>query len=184
MKRRPWILVILAVLHIFAPIGNIVLNGIWSRFGLIKYISVAIQPQNLQQNWFSIAAPILAGISIYLCRKWSFYAYLALISTMFYISYQGYKMRYYPISLYSILFVYVANALLVAYFLIPAVRQVYFDPRLRWWQTRPRYRIFTPGKYKSGNKTETGFIENFSTSTETLMQAKIRPITTHSCTML
>ncbi|MFN8792498.1 MAG: PilZ domain-containing protein [Bdellovibrionales bacterium] len=28
----------------------------------------------------------------------------------------------------------------VGYFLMPTVRRLYFDPRLRWWETQPRYK--------------------------------------------
>ncbi len=35
---------------------------------------------------------------------------------------------------------YLINLLVVGYFILPQVRQVYFDPRLRWWETKPRFK--------------------------------------------
>jgi hypothetical protein len=35
----------------------------------------------------------------------------------------------------------IINVGLVSYFLLPAVRIVYFNKRLRWWETKPRYEI-------------------------------------------
>ena len=45
---------------------------------------------------------------------------------------------------------YVVNVSLVVYFLIPAVRAVYSNPRLRWWEIAPRYQVSLKVKL-SGN---------------------------------
>ncbi|MEW6055701.1 MAG: PilZ domain-containing protein, partial [Bdellovibrionota bacterium] len=36
---------------------------------------------------------------------------------------------------------YVVNIVFVSYFLLGAVRAPYFNPRLRWWESKPRYLV-------------------------------------------
>lgn len=140
MRQRPWALVILAVLHFIAPIGNIILNAILMGRNVLGYLVFAMSPQYLAQNWVLIVAPMIAGYAIYACKKWSFFVYLASITAVFVFSYFGYLSKSNVISIAPVIFVYVINILVVTYFLIPAVRNIYFDRRMRWWEAQPRYR--------------------------------------------
>lgn len=45
----------------------------------------------------------------------------------------------------TLVLVLVVDILAVAYFVVPSVRKLYFDPRIRWWETAPRYVFNTPG---------------------------------------
>jgi len=61
--------------------------------------------------------------------------------------------------------VYGVNILVVAFVLIPEVREIYFNPRLRWWEINPRYRadfdcVFS--SKNSGEEKQKGFVGNFS----------------------
>lgn len=42
--------------------------------------------------------------------------------------------------------VLIIDLLIVAYFVVPSVQQVYFDPRLRWWEAAPRYHFDIEGQ--------------------------------------
>lgn len=139
MRQRPWILVLLAALHLLAPVVNLYINSTWARMDFFHYLDLYFEPHNIEKNWPNLALPIFAGISIYLCKKWSFFLYLLAISGLFLKSYFGYLERTQEVSLFYLLSVYAVNISVVAYFLIPAVRKIYFDPRMRWWETLPRY---------------------------------------------
>lgn len=165
MRKRPWILVVLAAVHIIAPLGNLVLNAHWARLPVLYYVQLFFQPVNFEKQWIHVVIPILAGIAIYLCRRWSFWFYILCMLTLFVASYFGYEQRAGSVSLLGLALVFLINIALVGYFLIPAVRVVYMDPRLRWWQIKPRYRADISAKFKvvdSEDKLEPGHVINFS----------------------
>jgi hypothetical protein len=139
MKRRPWILVLLAILHFLAPLGNIILNAVITHEDILAYIVRATSPEYLMANWFIIIIPIIAGYSIYACQRWSFYAYILSMALLFYFSYSGYMSKVEHLSLFPVILVYLVNISIVTYFLVPAVRNIYFDRRMRWWEIQSRY---------------------------------------------
>jgi hypothetical protein len=164
MKRRPWILVVLAVVHILAPIGNLLINAYWAHMSFWHYIHLFFQPANFERQWVHIIVPMVAGVAIYLCRFWSFWVYLFCMCLLFTFSYFGYLERAGSVSLVGLIVVYVANIVVVGYFLVPAVRVVYMDPRLRWWQTKPRYRADIKARFRdiAGADLIWGTVSNFS----------------------
>lgn len=162
MRRRPWILVILALLHILAPIGNQIMNAYWAHMPVLRYIQMALKPHNLSRHWIHFVAPIVAGIAIYACKRWSFIVYFIAMYFLFIASYHGYIERSLTIDATSLLVVYVINISVVAYFLIPAVRSIYFDPRLRWWETSPRYKADFVCQFLDEKNPFQGQIANFS----------------------
>ncbi len=167
MRRRPWSLILLAILHFLAPIGNIIFNALIVNRNVFEYLVYALSPEYLIRNWVIVVAPIVAGYSIYACKKWSFYVYLFSITALFVFSYTGYLSKAESISLFPIIAVYVVNIIVVSYFLIPAVRNIYFDRRMRWWEIQPRYKCNfnctwsqvgrgTPVEGEVGNISENG----------------------------
>lgn len=172
MKRRPWSLVILAWIHVLAPIGSIFINAKTSGWTLTQYLQLYFLPHNFPQNFPNILFPILAGISIYICKKWSFWLYLLSLSGLFINSFLNYLTRTDQNSLWLLIFVFSVNIIVVSYFLIPAVREIYFNPRLRWWETSPRYIFTAPALLRfinseSSSETESavqGEVTNISSS--------------------
>lgn len=164
MRRRPWALVILAVLHLMAPLGNVVMNALIANRDVVEYLSLSLSSAYITKNWIMLVAPIIAGISIYACKRWSFYVYLFSITALFAFSYIGYQSKMNSITLWPVLFVYLINVGIVTYFLIPAVRSIYFDRRLRWWEIQARYRCDLQCQWfsKSRNETQPGHVENIS----------------------
>lgn len=164
MRRRPWPLVVLAILHFIAPIGNVIFNALIARKNVMKYLVFALSPQYLSTNWVIIIAPIVAGVAIYACKKWSFYVYLFAITALFIFSYSGYVSKAGSISLIPVIVVYLINIGVVTYFLIPAVRNVYFDRRLRWWEIQARYKCNFKCHWQpqDGGESHTGVVGNIS----------------------
>jgi len=164
MRRRPWPLITLALLHFIAPLGNIVVNALLMKKEVVSYFVNALSPHYFSLNWPIIVAPLVAGYAIYACQKWSFYVYLASLTSLFIFSYTGYMSKANSISLWAVLLIYFVNVAVVAYFLLPAVRNIYFDRRLRWWEIQARYRSFYKCKWKPAGSAQdwSGVIGNFS----------------------
>ncbi len=164
MNRRPWPIVILAFIHFCAPIGNIFLNAILAGSDLYPYFMKALSYDYLVVNGVLVVAPIVGGVAIYACKKWSLYLYFATILSVAIFSYSSYVEKMNSVSLAALLFVYFVNAVVVSYFLIPAVRSIYFDRRLRWWEVQPRYKCHfsCDWGFKSGHLNRKGQISNIS----------------------
>jgi hypothetical protein len=158
MKRKPWAIIVLAVFHILAPVGNLILNShrmnrsllqTWSYWahGLPKSLFVAY-----------VILPPLAGIFIYLCRRWSYWAYILCLSWIFAANAYSLWTNASMLNLIIFCVVILLDLLAVAYFVVPSVRTVYFDPRLRWWETAPRYPLTLEAKIDE----HVGLIKNIS----------------------
>lgn len=140
MKKRPWPIIILALFHIVAPLGNILVNSWLAKVDLTYYIHVLLAPENRMTLLVFTVVPLIGAVLIYICKKWSYIAYIALMTIPFAYSLISYmKSATIPMTIALVLF-YIVNMLVIGYFLLPAVRRLYFDPRLRWWETKPRYK--------------------------------------------
>lgn len=141
MLRRPWPIVILALLHWLAPFGNLLgslmlspvnlkpFNIVWSNITASSWIVSALL----------VTVPIIAGTAIYAIKKWSYPVFLTCLVVM--IGINVYEHAQYPqdYSLGFLAFVSLLNLSVVSYFLLGTVRAPYFNSQLRWWETAPRY---------------------------------------------
>lgn len=104
------------------------------------YLRVLMAPENRVTLLVFTVVPLIGAVLIYTCKKWSYIAYIALMTIPFAYSLISYmKSATIPMTVALVLF-YIANMLVIGYFLMPAVRRLYFDPRMRWWETKPRYK--------------------------------------------
>ncbi|MGZ3803952.1 MAG: PilZ domain-containing protein [Pseudobdellovibrionaceae bacterium] len=158
MKRKPWPIVLLALLHVFAPLGNLLMNSYRSG-------------RNLEMTWnfwyYTLPRPLfftyvllppLGGIFIYICHRWSYWCYVACLGFIFIGNIYGFWTSMNWINFATLFVILLLDALAVAYFVVPAVRRLYFDPRMRWWETAPRYNFDIQGTM-DGHKS---FIKNIS----------------------
>ncbi len=164
MRNRPWPLIVLAALHFLAPIGNVILNALIQQRDVINYLVFAMSPGYLTRNWVIFVAPMVAGAAIYACKRWSFYVYLIAISGLFYFSYTGYLHKQDSIGVIPLLLVFFVNIGVVTYFLLPAVRNIYFDRRMRWWEIQARYKTNFKCHWRdlSSTSMNSGIVANFS----------------------
>lgn len=128
------------------------------------YFKAHFTPQNLWSSLFFFVLPPLAGLTIYACKRWSFWVYLSIMLVILGHSLLNWKARPEVASIVPLLVLFVINIALVGYILIPAVRKVYFDPRLRWWETKPRYGVDYEAVIKLGETTSASRILNLSES--------------------
>lgn len=173
MKRRPWILIVLAILHAVAPFFNLISDALWAGFPVFYYIELFFQPHNFQKHWFHFFAPMMAGLMIYICRKWSLLTYVTIMVSLAFVSYNSYATRWDLFNPTPLIVAYTLNIGFVIYFLLPAVRSVYLDPRLRWWETSPRYQTDIHCVFSAGDFLGSGNIGNFSQSGLFLKSEKI-----------
>lgn len=158
MKTKPWSLIVLALLHVLAPLGNLLLNAVRAgrTFPAQLHYWFEVLPKPLL--FVYVGVPILAGIFIYICKRWSYWAYLVCLAIIFASNLYSYWTSMNWSTLIALIVVLLVDLLIVAYFVVPSVQKIYFDPRMRWWEAAPRYN-FNHEAVVNGSKA---FIKNLS----------------------
>ena len=87
------------------------------------------------------ALPFTQGIFIFYARRFGYFFVLALAAFSIYLNIQEWRIASDVISVPILLGVTATNIGLIAYLLLPSVRVVFMNPRLRWWETPPRYSV-------------------------------------------
>ncbi len=149
MKQKPWSLVVLAFLHIVAPFGNLILNAIQSGRSLQAQWDYWMRVMPPILLFVYIGVPVIAGVFIYVCRRWSYWGYLACLAVVLVSNLFSFWTQMSWASLAFLLFILVADLMVVAYFVVPSVQKIYLDPRLRWWEASPRYHLEVDGVVNS-----------------------------------
>lgn len=139
MQRRPWPLVFLALLQILGPIGSIAISAYVNKVGFFEMAGAIwkySRPWDLVEFY---ALPIAQGTLIFYAKRFGYYAVLVLAAFSIYLNIQEWRVASDVISVPVLLGVTGTNVALIAYLLLPSVRAVFMNPRLRWWETPPRY---------------------------------------------
>ena len=162
MKKKPLLIIVLSAIYIVAPVINLAFfsymaSGNVSMDSMMKYFNSL--PSTLQKVNFAIMFPI-GGIAIFAVRKWSYPVFFVVTAWAIY----GNMITMSGSTSSGIMALMIgaslANFIGVGYILIPEVRKVYMDPALRWWETKPRYKVEIPSK--NGNGSELGVIQDIS----------------------
>lgn len=155
MKTRPWPIIILAVIQFLMPLFSIITNAFLVKVSPLMYFNALIE---VKAGWelieFFALFPI-AGISIFLMKKWSYPVFLAVMGWTLFSNIAIYMRDYQGVmSPWVIVGFTLINVLFVSYYLLPAVRQIYFNRQLRWWESQPRFVIDFSATVETGGQTE------------------------------
>lgn len=155
MKSRPWPIVIFGLIHILNPFYSFLFLLLLSQDTPILLLS------KFQTSWQIIEFwglyPI-AGFAIWSMKSWSYPIILIVWIYNFYASYQSWSVYPHLVTLPLLAANYIVSLLVLAYFFIPNVRSVYFNPRLRWWERVPRFYFEWPCEILINEKKVDGLI--------------------------
>jgi hypothetical protein len=161
MERRPWPIVILAFLHLLEPACKIVLYSLYWHLPMNKIIYAT----SLKSPWvffmFFLAFPI-AGVAIFCVKRWSLPVFMAIEAMTLIGHFQNFYHAPQYFSLFLVCSLSLLNLIVVSYFLIPAVRLAYLDPKIRWWESKPRYVVEWHVKITQGTHSMAATILNIS----------------------
>lgn len=143
MKKKPWAIILLAVIHIFAPLGNLIMNSLLAGHTLQKHWEFWYKEVPLVLFMTYIVLPILAGVFIFICKRWSYWAYLGCLLAIFSANIYAVVMDLSLVRFVVLIFILLVDLLAVAYFFVPAVKKMYMDPKMRWWESSPRYEFMS-----------------------------------------
>lgn len=139
MYRRPWPIVALALLQLLSPVLNAALNASWLHIELAAYVRGFFERSSILNLVVFAVIPVASAVSIYVCKLWGLVTFVLLEAFLF--GWNVWQRSMYPnhYSFWNLAFATAMNLVLVMYFLVPAVRRVYTNPRIRWWESKPRY---------------------------------------------
>lgn len=89
----------------------------------------------------------IGGLALLSVKKWSYPIFVGVQVYNIYahLTYEQYTWPYVNDSPFvTSLALLIVNALVIAYFALPAVRRPFFDKSVRWWETRQRYKMRIP----------------------------------------
>lgn len=113
---------------------------------------------------FDMVIPsLVAGIAVYCVKKWSYPVFLiCMLWLTFQIFYSLSPNMTFSELFFTLILPMSMNILYVSYILLPNVRAAYYDPRLRWWENKPRYVFSTDIKIRSEENMILGTMSNIS----------------------
>jgi hypothetical protein len=161
MRQRPWALIILAFIQMLSPFFNVLANS-WT---------LGVKP-NYVLGWIMERPPIeifeffflmpIAGFGILRMKKWSYLVAFAAMGWSLIANIRHLQYTMHTHSTFVLVLVYGLQAALVLYFLLPSVRTTYFNPRVRWWEAKPRFQLKIPCDLKVHHQTTEGAVLNVS----------------------
>ncbi|RJR41797.1 MAG: PilZ domain-containing protein [Desulfobacteraceae bacterium] len=138
MKKRPLSIIIISLIYILEPIGNILQAAlvndmpVWGESGIMSHL--------VWSDWLILSLFPVTGFGIYMVKKWGWYLFVAFSATL--IVYNVYVYSINPnYELETVLLFIAVVTFMSAFFLRRHVYAPYFNPRLRWWESAARYRV-------------------------------------------
>ncbi|RJR29701.1 MAG: PilZ domain-containing protein [Desulfobacteraceae bacterium] len=138
MKKRPLSIIIIALIYILEPVGNILQAAFVNDMPVLG--ESGILSHLVWSDWVILSLFPVTGFGIYMVRKWGWYLFVAFSVTL--IVYNVYVYSINPnYELETVLLFIAVVTFMSAFFLRRHVYAPYFNPRLRWWESAARYRV-------------------------------------------
>lgn len=144
MEYKPWPLLILAFFHFIEPISKIIFYSVYFQVSPIDAAVIEYQAGSAMNVFEYFFLFPIAGFALFSVKKWSFPVFIIVEIWVFAINLpylnELYQLNQLWLLGFFILFG-VLNVFVVGYLLLPAVRIAYMEPRIRWWEAKPRYSV-------------------------------------------
>ena len=161
MPRRPIIITLIAICYFLSPAVIIVQGSVMNRIPILG-------PYNIFTRLFITDIIILfiypiSAVALYSVKKWGWYLFLGCVLVL--IGYNIFVYFHNPRYSLSVLIIFnVVLAVVAGIFFRKHVIAPYFNPRLRWWESKPRFKIDIHAEIMLDNQKRSGDILDFSSS--------------------
>jgi c-di-GMP-binding flagellar brake protein YcgR len=161
MPRRPLAIVVISICYFIAPVAILVFNSLASGYPLAgpRSLFSAFHPGEL----LILVLYPLSAVALLSVKKWGWYLFLGCSAALI-----AYTTGSYAVSpRYSLFVIVLADIALMVVAGITFHKHViapYFNPRLRWWETEPRFRVEAFAQVKVGEAVVSGEILDISQS--------------------
>lgn len=144
MKKKPIIFTVLSILCFIEPLIKVLYFKAITHFDFVVILSNLREKNSFMDVVdFWLIFPI-AGMLILKLRKWTYFAFLSVITYIVYniLTYERYTWPYNSESPFMYHYVVALMCLSVfLFFLSPKVREPFFERRARMWETKTRYLV-------------------------------------------
>lgn len=144
MNYKPWPFLLLSFFHFIEPVNKIIYYSVIYQIAPWRAMALQWQNGNLWDQFaFYLLFPI-AGFALYKVKSWSIYVFLTVQVIVVFYNFAYFRdlwmtEQYFQLLTFT-LFGFL-NCIVSTYFLLPSVRKYYFDNKLRWWESSPRYQV-------------------------------------------
>lgn len=182
MKNKPLIFTVLSVLCFIEPLIKVLYFKATTQFDFVVIIANLMAKNSFMDVVdFWLIFPI-AGMLIWKLRKWTYFAFMAVLAYINYniFTYEKYTWPYNSET--PFMYNYVVAMLSVAvfiYFLFPKTREPFFDRRVRWWEPKTRYNVHLSCKLQGSNLTFPSQILNISQTGAFVQESKYMKVGDH-----
>ncbi|MDB9786648.1 PilZ domain-containing protein [Bacteriovoracaceae bacterium] len=166
MHYKPLPILILSFLHIVSPIYTTIYYSMFHQVTPWEYLRVVYTNGNFLEFMYYLFLMPIAGVLIFLVKKWSFYALLIVQLFSLYLALK-YATINWNANIKVILNLFIFNAInmgVTLYFLRKSINLLYRNPKVRWWEQSIRYTINQETDLKKTKTLEqdVGEIKNLS----------------------
>jgi len=145
MNRKPGILIFLALLQLISPIGDIVIGAYLSHTTPWVYFKFLSVNEPLRFLLGHLGLQVLCAFAIFSVKMWSLPVFIVACGVNILETALSWRFATNAASMSVLISAHLLNIGLISYFLLPAVRDVYLNRRLRWWENNPRYKLEAKG---------------------------------------
>lgn len=144
MKTKPLIFTIILILCLIEPLIKVLYFKITTQFDF-STIMINLFARHTFRDVFDfwLVYPI-TGLLLLKLRKWTYFAFMSFLIYIVYniFTYEKYTWPYNSDSPFWYNYFVVTSSVMVFFvFLLPAIREPFFDKRLRWWEPQTRYLV-------------------------------------------
>lgn len=144
MKNKPLVFTIISILCLIEPLIKILYFKANTQFDFMLIMTNLVARDSLRDIFdFWLVYP-LAGLVILKLRKWSYFCFMGLLAYIVYniLTYEKYTWPYNSSAPFLYHYTIVVMASMVFFFfLLPAIREPFFNRRMRWWEPQTRYLV-------------------------------------------
>lgn len=144
MKNKPLIFTVISLLCLIEPAIKILYFKAITHFDFMVIMTNLMTRDSFRDVFdFWLVYP-LAGALLIKLRKWTYFAFMTLLAYIVYniMTYEKYTWPYNSDSPFMYHYVVVAMSVAVfLIFLLPKMREPFFDRRVRWWEPKTRYQV-------------------------------------------
>jgi len=162
MRQKPWPVIILAMFYFLSPVATVFFSAYSEKVSALAYMQSMFQTGTLTDWILVFGVTPLAGFCIWICRKWSYFLYLLLLTFLVLHNFSEWQQHRDTLTFAGILAMNLFNLVIVSYFLVPQVRTTYWDRRVRWWESKPRFNITEACRISNSTGKHAGQITNIS----------------------
>jgi hypothetical protein len=162
LPKKPFTIVLFSIIYFLSPAFILAQAAIMANLPLIGRISIVQRLAPL--DWAVLALYLACAASIFSVKRWGWYAFmlasLALVADNAYVAF----LRHDRYGVFLVLAYDLVLTLAAGFFFRRKVIAPYFNPRMRWWETQPRYQALSYLLLGSGESRFSANIVDISAS--------------------